>query len=233
MAPCPAYIPPPNPVVPEQVRRGRVSAVRRDGVSRGGERRPLWWLVVVALGVVVVDQVTKVLAVEHLTGAGYVPLLGEYLGLKLIYNPGAAFGMASGMTWVLALITVGVIVAIVRLARSLSSRVWGATLGLLLGGAVGNLIDRLVRAPGVLRGHVVDFLSYWDWFVGNVADIAIVVAAVGMVVLTLRGEDPQPPKEGADEVGPPETKSPDANLPGTEPTDTEPAEPAELGGTDA
>ncbi len=64
---------------------------------------------------------------------------------------------------------------------------WAVALGLLLGGAVGNLVDRFFRAPGPGRGHVVDFIAYFDWFVGNVADIAIVVAAGLIMVLTYRG----------------------------------------------
>ncbi len=144
-------------------------------------------LVVLAAVVLVVDQVTKVLAVEFLTDAGYVPLLGEFFGLRLVYNPGAAFSFATGITWVLALITIGVVVVIARLAPKIASRPWAVVLGLLLGGALGNLIDRLFRAPGPLRGHVVDFLDYYTFFVGNVADIAIVVAALGMMWLTLRG----------------------------------------------
>lgn len=147
-------------------------------------------LVVIAAVVLVVDQVTKVAAVAGLTGKGYVPLLGEYFGLRLVYNPGAAFSFATGMTWILALITVGVVVVIARLAPRISSRPWAVVLGLLLGGALGNLVDRMVREPGPLRGHVVDFLSYYTFFVGNVADIAIVVAAVGMMWLTLRGVEP-------------------------------------------
>ena len=158
--------------------------------ARRTSRAPLALLAFAASLVLAVDQVTKVLAVDALEGRGYIPLLGEYFGLVLVHNPGAAFGMASGATWLLALVTIVVIVAIIRLARSLTSRLWGVTLGLLLGGALGNLVDRLVREPGFLRGHVVDFLSYWDWFVGNVADIAIVVAAALMIVLTVLGVDP-------------------------------------------
>ncbi len=79
------------------------------------------------------------------------------------------------------------VVVIARLAPKIASRPWAVVLGLLLGGALGNLIDRLFRAPGPLRGHVVDFLDYYTFFVGNVADIAIVVAALGMMWLTLRG----------------------------------------------
>ncbi len=104
-----------------------------------------------------------------------------------MYNSGAALSIASGMTWVFTVAAVGVSVVIIRVADRLGSRGWALALGLLLGGAVGNLVDRLVRPPGIGTGHVVDFLAYGGWFIGNVADIAIVVAAVLIVLLTLLG----------------------------------------------
>ena len=79
------------------------------------------------------------------------------------------------------------VVIIVRVSRNLASRSWAVALGLVLGGAVGNLIDRLLREPGFLRGHVIDFIDYGGYFVGNVADIAIVLAAAGIIVLSLGG----------------------------------------------
>jgi signal peptidase II len=144
-------------------------------------------LVLVALGVYAVDQVSKALAVAHLRPGDAVSLVGDLLQLRLIRNPGAAFSVATGMTWLLTLVAVGVVVVVVRSARRLASLPWAVVLGLLLGGAVGNLTDRLVREPGVGRGHVVDFIAYGQLFIGNVADIAIVVAAVGVVVLGALG----------------------------------------------
>jgi signal peptidase II len=91
------------------------------------------------------------------------------------------------MTWVLTVIAVVVVVVVVRVASRLQSRVWALTLGLLLGGALGNLTDRLFRAPGVARGHVVDFLELPHWPIFNVADSAIVTAGVLVVLLTLLG----------------------------------------------
>lgn len=153
-------------------------------------RRHLLALLAVVAGVVlVVDQLTKVLAVEYLDESRSVPLVGSLLSLRLLFNPGAAFSLATGMTWVLTLVAVGVVVVIVRAARRLGSRTWAVSLGLLLGGALGNLVDRLVRPPAFGRGHVVDFIAYGDWFVGNVADIAIVVAAGLLVLLGLLGID--------------------------------------------
>ncbi len=79
------------------------------------------------------------------------------------------------------------VAVIIRVISKIRSRAWAITLGLLLGGAIGNLIDRLFRYPGFAHGHVVDFIGYWNWFTGNVADIAIVVAAVMLALLSVRG----------------------------------------------
>ena len=144
-------------------------------------------LALVAVLVYVVDQVTKALAVRHLRPGDPVPLIGSLVQLRLIRNPGAAFSIATGLTWLLTGVAVVVVVVVVRSARRLVSRGWAVALGLLLGGALGNLTDRLLRAPGVGRGHVVDFIDYHGLFVGNVADIAIVAAAVLVGLLGLRG----------------------------------------------
>ncbi len=140
-----------------------------------------------AVGVLVVDQVTTQLALGSLTEGEYVPLLGEFFGLMLVFNPGAAFSLATGSTWIFTIVAVVVAVVIVRMSRKIGSRSWALALGALLGGNLGNLGDRLFRPPGFARGHVVDFLNYNGWFVGNVADIAIVLAAVGMALLAFLG----------------------------------------------
>jgi signal peptidase II len=141
--------------------------------------------------VVAADQASKALAVAALSGREPVSLLGGVLTLRLVRNPGAAFGLAEGATVVLTLIAVAVTVAVVRLSARLASTPWAVSLGLLLGGAVGNLVDRLVRSPGPLRGHVVDFLELPHWPVFNLADSAIVVAGVTLVLYSLLGLDPE------------------------------------------
>lgn len=141
----------------------------------------------VAAAVYGVDQLTKVLAVARLQPGDPRPLIGELLQLHLIRNAGAAFSMATGVTWVLTIVAVVVVVVVVRSARRLGSVGWAVTLGLLLGGALGNLTDRLLRAPGFGRGHVVDFIDYAGLFIGNVADIAIVVAAIAVALQAVRG----------------------------------------------
>lgn len=146
------------------------------------------WTVVLAAAVLVVDQLTKWWAESSLVlGDDAIPLVGDLLGLRLLYNPGAALSIATGMTWVLTIVVVVVVVVIVRMVSRIGSRAWAVALGLLLGGAVGNLLDRFFREPGFARGHVVDFIDYAGFFVGNVADIAIVSAAVMIAVLSVVG----------------------------------------------
>jgi signal peptidase II len=135
----------------------------------------------------VADQASKALAVARLEPGEVIPVVGQLIQLQLTRNPGAAFSLATGRTWVLTAVAVVIIVVVVRSVRRLGSRAWAVALGLLLGGAVGNLVDRMLREPGIARGHVVDFIAYGDLFIGNVADIAIVVSSGLMGLLSLRG----------------------------------------------
>lgn len=156
--------------------------------SPSGSRMLVIWTGALAAVVLVADQLTKWWAESALNlGGEPISVIGELLQFRLVYNPGAALSIATGMTWVLTIIVVAVVIAILRLMRRLGSRGWAVSLGLLLGGAVGNLVDRLFRDPGFARGHVVDFIDYAGFFVGNVADIAIVVAAVWIAVLSFLG----------------------------------------------
>lgn len=147
-------------------------------------RLPL--LLAVATGVVVADVVTKRLAVDRLAGRGPVDVVDGVLRLRLVRNSGAAFGMAAGLTVALTLVALAVVVVMLRIAPRLRSAGWAVALALVLGGAVGNLIDRLLRAPGPLRGRVIDFLELPHWPVFNLADSAIVSGGVLMVLLSLR-----------------------------------------------
>lgn len=164
-------------------------------------RQLLVTLVAITASVLVVDQLTKVWALSALEGAGRREVLGSLLGFELVRNPGAALSIATGMTWVLTLVAIAVVVVVVRAARRIGSMLWAVALGLLLGGALGNLGDRLFREPGIARGHVVDFIAYGNWFVGNVADIAIVVAAVLVVLLAMLGIRIDGTRERDDEQG--------------------------------
>ncbi|WP_125100223.1 signal peptidase II [Leucobacter chromiireducens] len=157
------------------------------GESRGaytGSRRALGVALVVAVLAVVFDQGLKALAVAQLTPGERIPLVGDLFGLSLVYNPGAAFSIGSGATWSFTMIGLLAAVAVVVFAARLRGARWGVALGLVLGGAVGNLVDRLVNPPSFGQGHVTDFLAYSDLFVGNVADVFVVVG-VGLVCLNL------------------------------------------------
>ncbi|RAS61616.1 signal peptidase II [Lentzea atacamensis] len=151
-------------------------------------------LAILAGGVLALDVLTKVLSVAFLEDADPIKLFGGVLYLTFVRNPGAAFGLAEGMTWILALIALGVAGFILWISRNLRSQPWAVGLGLVLGGAVGNLADRLFREPGPMRGHVVDFLSLFDpfgqvWPVFNVADMAIVSGGATIIVLALMRHD--------------------------------------------
>lgn len=142
---------------------------------------------VLAVLVTAIDQATKFWAESALAGREPVSVIGELIQFRLLYNSGAAFSIATGMTWLLTLIVIVVIVVVVRASAKIGSKGWAVAFGLLLGGAFGNLGDRLFREPGFPEGHVVDFIDYAGFFVGNIADIAIVASAALIAVLTLRG----------------------------------------------
>ena len=157
------------------------------GAPSAARGRLLRVLVATAVSVIVVDQLSKAWAVEALTGRGRVDLVGDLFGLRLTRNPGAAFSLATGATWIFTILATVVVLIIARIARDLGSRWWAVTLGLLMGGAVGNLLDRLVREPGFARGHVVDFFELPHYPIFNVADSCIVTAAILIGWLGLRG----------------------------------------------
>jgi signal peptidase II len=150
--------------------------------------RTVCLLLVAGLGVLglVADQVTKHLAVQHL-GGHPVALAGGLLHLTLARNAGAAFSTGTSYTAVISVVAIVAAVVVVVLAFRVRNRWWAAALGLLLAGVLGNLVDRLFRAPGPLRGHVVDFLQLPHWPIFNVADICINVAALLILVQVVRG----------------------------------------------
>ncbi len=141
----------------------------------------------VAAAVFVADVITKSIVVATLAPEHEVKVIGTLLTLDLVRNSGAAFSIGTSMTIVFTLIAVGVIFLILRTSRRLRSLPWAVTLGLLLGGATGNLTDRLLRSPGLFRGDVVDWIQLPHWPVFNVADSAIVCGGVLAVLLAARG----------------------------------------------
>ncbi|MBO2465884.1 signal peptidase II [Actinomadura sp. LCR2-06] len=144
-------------------------------------------LIAVALAALAADIVSKTIVVATLQDRAPVRLLGGLLTLRETRNSGAAFSIGTGYTIVFTVIACGVVVAILRTARNLRSLPWAACLGLLLGGAIGNLIDRLFRAPAPLKGHVVDWIEFPHYPVFNLADSAIVCGGILAVVLAARG----------------------------------------------
>ncbi|AYF99199.1 signal peptidase II [Protaetiibacter intestinalis] len=150
--------------------------------------RALVLLGVVALGILALDQFAKYLVVTNLELGQVVPVLGEVLQLHFVKNSGAAFSLGSGFTWVLSIVAVVVVILIIVFARRIKSVAWAWMFGLLLGGALGNVTDRLFREPGFGTGHVIDFLQLWGFpAIFNVADIAIVTGMGLFVLLTVRG----------------------------------------------
>jgi signal peptidase II len=141
----------------------------------------------VAVPVYVADQLTKAWATANLQPDQPRELIGSVLRLNLIRNSGAAFSIGTGATWILTAIACSVVVFILIFARRLGSRGWALALGLLLAGSLGNLTDRMFRTPGPGRGHVVDFLQLPHYPIFNLADSAIVSAAILIAVLAFRG----------------------------------------------
>ncbi|HEY2075639.1 MAG TPA: signal peptidase II [Streptosporangiaceae bacterium] len=152
--------------------------------------RQLWrvgLLVAVAVAVLGLDIATKLIVVATLSGRTPVRLLGGFLHLQVDRNPGAAFSFAPSLTILFSLIAITVIVVILRSSRRIRSTPWAVTLGLLLGGATGNLVDRIFRYPGLFRGWVVDWIQIPHWPVFNLADSAIVCGGILAVLLSVRG----------------------------------------------
>lgn len=153
-----------------------------DRLSTAG-RRALT-LYVIAAAIVSVDRITKVLAERQLPGHP-IELIPGVLDLRYTTNPGGAFGLFGGIPWLFVTISLGVIAVIVYASRKLPATVAAVGLGLVLGGAVGNMIDRAIRGPG-FSGEVVDFIDLQIWPVFNLADSAIVIGAAILLITGLR-----------------------------------------------
>ncbi len=150
-------------------------------------RVPLWAVTIgVAAVILLIDQVTKIIAVARLEGQPSIEVIGSVLKLTFVRNPGAAFSIGTGYTFIFSLLALVVAGVIIYTARTLVSVGWAIALGGILGGSLGNLMDRLFREPGFLQGHVVDFLQLPNWPIFNVADMAVVGSAILMVILTIR-----------------------------------------------
>ena len=153
--------------------------------------RLFWWVLGIAVFVVLIDQASKWWAEAQLGDGSTIPVIGDFIRFVLVYNPGAAFSIGTEYTWIFAILAGVGAIAIAWFAWRVGSVGWTIALGLILGGALTHLGDRLFREPGFGRGHVVDFIGYGDWFIGNVADIAIFAGAVMILVLTFMGIAPK------------------------------------------
>jgi signal peptidase II len=184
--------------------------------------RALLVLASVALGVYALDQLSKFLVVSNLTEGDVVRVLGDVLQLHFVRNPGAAFSLASGSTWIFSLIATAVVVFIVWFARRIRSLAWAVVFGLLLGGVLGNLTDRFLREPSFGLGHVVDFIST-PWLIPaiyNVSDMCIVASMAIFMILTIRGVG----LDGRRTTGKPVTDAHEQDTSGTSPAQTPPAQ---------
>jgi signal peptidase II len=150
-------------------------------------------LLLTALVVILLDLATKAWAVARLENQSDIKVIGEILKFSFVRNPGAAFSFGTSVTWVFTLIAIAVSITILLVSKSVTNRPWAIALGGLLGGAVGNLIDRIFRSPEVFHGHVVDFISVPNFPMFNISDSAVVLSAIAMVILSLRGVDYQTP----------------------------------------
>ncbi|MET9500194.1 signal peptidase II [Streptomyces sp. NPDC006259] len=153
-------------------------------------RRRIGVLFGVAAFAYVIDLVSKMIVVAKLEHHQPIEIVGDWLRFEAIRNAGAAFGVGEAFTVIFTVIAASVIVVIARLARKLYSLPWAIALGLLLGGALGNLTDRIFRAPGVFEGAVVDFIAPKHFAVFNLADSAIVCGGILIVLLSFKGLDP-------------------------------------------
>ncbi|PBC64455.1 signal peptidase II [Streptomyces sp. Tue6028] len=173
---------------PDATDAGADGAPSADGRPRG--RRRIAVLFTVAVLAYALDLVSKMIVVAKLEHHDSIEIVGDWLKFEAIRNAGAAFGFGEAFTVIFTVIAAAVIVVIARLARKLYSLPWAIALGLLLGGALGNLTDRIFRSPGVFEGAVVDFIAPKHFAVFNLADSAIVCGGILIVLLSFRGLDP-------------------------------------------
>jgi signal peptidase II len=157
--------------------------------------RPWRSLYLTAWVVWLIDLGTKVWAVEVLSSRANVQIIGSFLQLTFVQNSGAAFGIGAGSTIIFTFFALAVLIFITRYALQITSKGWALVCGLVLGGILGNLTDRIFREPSFLQGHVIDWIQIPNWPVFNIADSAIVIAAVVAIILTIRNISPITPTD--------------------------------------
>jgi signal peptidase II len=157
--------------------------------------RPWRSLYLTAWVVWLIDLGTKVWAVEVLSSRANVKVIGSFLQLTFVQNSGAAFGIGAGSTIIFTFFALAVLIFITRYELQITSKGWALVCGLVLGGILGNLTDRIFREPSFLQGHVIDWIQIPNWPVFNIADSAIVIAAVVAIILTIRNISPITPTD--------------------------------------
>ncbi|WP_382306131.1 signal peptidase II [Herbiconiux sp. UC225_62] len=179
--------------------------------------RVLIVLAAVAAASIVLDQITKLLVVQNLELGEVVPVVGDLIQFHFVKNSGAAFSIGNAYTWIFSILAAAVTVFIVWFARRIRSLAWAVVFGLLLGGTIGNLIDRLFKEPGFGVGHVIDFITIPLLpAIFNLADVSITAAMVLFLILTIRGVGLDGTRHVGQKAGEPEATAEDAP---TEPTD--------------
>lgn len=175
------------------------------GHSRRIKARYAVVLLVCAVTAYILDQLTKIWVVSTMVEGQIIPVVPPLLSWHFIRNPGAAFSIGTNVTWVFTIVMILVAVAIIAQIRKVASWGWSVSLGLVLGGATGNLTDRLFREPSFAQGHVVDFIALPNFAIFNIADSAVVSGVVLVCILTLRGVGMDgrvggPPRHGGDDA---------------------------------
>ena len=153
---------------------------------KSGKTRTIW---LIAFTIWLFDFATKTWALSNFSSDPQ-PVIGTLLQFTLLKNSGAAFSFASGFTLIFSLLAVAVVATIIRFAGRITSRGWLTCAGLLLGGVLGNLTDRVFREPGFFLGHVIDWIQIPNWPIFNIADIAISTAALLAFIQTMRNVPP-------------------------------------------
>jgi len=140
-----------------------------------------------------IDYATKVLALNNLSQVEPIKIIGSILQLRLVFNPGAAFSFGTSFTFIFTILAVMAVAVIAYYAIKIANRWWSVVLGLALGGVLGNLTDRIFREPSIFNGHVIDWIELPSFPVFNVADMAIVGAALVSVLLIAKEIPPFAP----------------------------------------
>lgn len=156
--------------------------------SRAGRAVVLSLFAGFAVFAYVFDQLTKFWVTTSMIAGQRIPVLPPLLHWYFIRNSGAAFSIGENLTWMFSLIMAAVSIVILLQIRKLGSVWWSLAFGLLLGGALGNLTDRLFREPSFGMGRVVDFVQLPGFdAIFNIADSSVVCAVAIICILTLRG----------------------------------------------